>query len=291
MKVGIIGLGRMGGGIAANILRAGHEVLVWNRSAHAFAPLLDLGARAAADPIEALQGDVLISMLANENAYAAVGLNGPILARAAKSLVHVNTATVSIDHARRLAKSHGEAGISYIAAGVFGRADAAAVGKLTVVAAGANAAVDRARPILDALGRVFVVGESPEHANLVKLAGNLMLATVIESFGEAFTLVRKAGIDPRLFLDAITYDLFAAPAYTNYGRLIVEQAYEPPGFTLELGLKDLEITLAAGAELRVPLPLGSLARDSILAALAKGNAGKDWVSFADTAATRAGLDT
>jgi 3-hydroxyisobutyrate dehydrogenase-like beta-hydroxyacid dehydrogenase len=291
MKVGIIGLGRMGAGIASNIVRAGHDVIVWNRSREALLPLEELGAKTAGDPREALQGDILISMLANDDAFQSIGLDGPLLVGAAKSLVHVNTSTISVDFARRLAAAHAANHVAYVAAVVFGRADVAAAGKLTVAAAGARTAVDRVDPVLRIMGQhVFFVGEAPEKANIVKVAGNLMLATVIESFGEAFALVRKAGIDPATFYDVVTSGLFSAPAYKGYGRLILDQAYEPPGFTLRLGLKDIDFALAAGAELRVPLPLGSLLRDHFLEAIARGLAEKDWVAMAEVPAAHAGLD-
>jgi 3-hydroxyisobutyrate dehydrogenase-like beta-hydroxyacid dehydrogenase len=291
MKVGIIGLGRMGAGIASNIVRAGHDVIVWNRSREALLPLEDLGAKTASEPRDAMQGDVLISMLAHDDAFQSIGLDGPLLVGAAKSLVHVNTSTISVDFARRLAAAHAANDVAYVAAVVFGRTDVAAAGKLTVAAAGARAAVERVDPVLRIMGQnVFFVGEAPEKANIVKVAGNLMLATVIESFGEAFALVRKAGIDPSTFYDVVTSGLFSAPAYKGYGRLILDQAYEPPGFTLKLGLKDIDLALAAGAEFKVPLPLGSLLRDHFLEAIAKGLAEKDWVAMAEVPAAHAGLD-
>jgi 3-hydroxyisobutyrate dehydrogenase-like beta-hydroxyacid dehydrogenase len=290
MKVGFIGLGRMGAAIAGNLVGAGHEVTVWNRSREALAPLLELGAKAAAAPREALQGDVLVTMLANDAAFRDIGLDGPLLSSAAKSLVHVNASTVSIAFVRRLAKAHADADIAYVAATVFGRADVAAAGKLTVATAGPAASIERAMPILRVVGEhVFVVGEEPEKANLVKVAGNLMLATVIESFGEAFALVRKGGIDANVFYDVITAGLFAAPAYKGYGRLILDETYEPPGFTLKLGLKDIELALAAGDEMIVPLPLASLLRDHFLEAIAAGYGEKDWVSLASLLAAKAGL--
>ena len=290
MKVGIAGLGRMGAGIAANIIRAGHDVTVWNRSQDALQPVVDLGARPAKTIEEVVQGDLLISMLADDKAFKDVGLDGPLFRDAPKSLIHLNTATISLDFARSLVKTHVDMGIAYVAATVFGRADIAAAGTLTVVVGGPKAAVDAADPVLKALGRnVFFVGEAPENANLVKLAGNLMLAAVIESFGEALALVRKARIDPATFYQVMTADLFAAPAFKNYGRIIVEQEYDPPGFLLRLGLKDQNIILDAGTELNVPLPLASLARDRLLTAMAKGYGDKDWVAFAEMIADDAGL--
>ena len=289
MKVGIIGLGRMGAGIASNIVRAGHEVVVWNRSRDAIRPLEELGAKAAEEPEGAMQGDALISMLASDAVFRSLGFDGPLLARAAPGLVHVNTSTVSVEFARTLAAAHASAHVPYVAAVVFGRADVAAAGKLTVAAAGDKAAFDRVEPLLRIMGeKVFYVAAEPEKANLVKVAGNLMLATVIESFGEAFALVRKGGVDPSVFYEVITAGLFAAPAYKGYGRLILDKTYEPPGFTLRLGLKDVDFALAAGAELAVPLPLASLLHDHFLEAIAQGYGEKDWVAMADVLAAHAG---
>jgi 3-hydroxyisobutyrate dehydrogenase-like beta-hydroxyacid dehydrogenase len=291
MKVGIIGLGRMGTGIAANIVRAGHSVVVWNRSRAALTPLLQLGAVEAGTACDALRGDMVISMLANDQAFVDVGLDGPLLAEASSSLVHVNTSTVSVELSRRLARIHANARVAYVAATVFGRAAAAAAGTLTVVAAGPQAAVERVTPILRALAKdVFIVGEDPQKANLVKIAGNLMLAGVIESFAEAYSLVRKGGVDPNVFYDVVTSNLFSSPAYKDYGKLILNGEDQPPGFLLKWGLKDVCIALAAGAEMSVPLPLASLIRDHLLEAIARGHGEKDWVSFADVVASHAGLD-
>jgi 3-hydroxyisobutyrate dehydrogenase-like beta-hydroxyacid dehydrogenase len=197
-----------------------------------------------------------------------------------------------VDFARHLASAHAAAGVAYLAAIVFGRADVAAAGKLTVGAAGEKSAFDRVEPLLRMIGdKVFYIAKEAEKANLVKVAGNLMLATVIESFGEAFALVRKGGVDPSVFYEVVTAGLFAAPAYRGYGRLILDKAYDPPGFTLKLGLKDVDFALAAGAELAVPLPLGSLLRDHFLEAIARGYGEKDWVAMAEILAAHAGFDS
>ena len=290
MKVGFIGLGNMGAAIAGNILGAGHQVTVWNRSPAPVADLVGRGAVAAKTPKEALQGDVLFSMLANDAAIREVGLTGPLLEQAAPGLVHVNLATVSIELARQMAKAHAARGVGYVAAPVFGRPDAAAAAKLVVVAAGAEKDIARVRPLFDAIGqRVAVVGEAPEQANLFKIAGNFMLAAAIETMGEAVALVRKGGIDPALFIQVLTTSLFAAPAYQGYGALIVAQKYDPAGFKLSLGMKDAGLALAAASQLQVPLPLASLVHDHFIEAMASGMGEKDWAALAGLAAARAGL--
>jgi len=290
MKVGFIGLGAMGRAIAGNIVKAGHQLTVWNRSPEATAALVRQGALVAKCPEDTLQGDCVISMLANDAALRDVGLAGPPLGHAAKGLVHANMATVSVAFARELDAAHTERGLGYVASPVFGRPDAATAAKLIVVAAGAAKDIERVRPVLEAVGqRLAVVGEAPEKANLFKIAGNFMLASAIETLGEAIALVRKGGVDPAIFIDVLTNSLFAAPAYKGYGTLIVEQKYEPPGFRLRLGLKDAGLTLAAANELHVPLPLASLVHEHFLEAMAAGLGDKDWAALATLAASKAGL--
>ncbi|MGC9953088.1 MAG: NAD(P)-dependent oxidoreductase [Rhizomicrobium sp.] len=290
MKVGFIGLGNMGAAIAGNILRAGHQLTVWNRSPAPVADLVGRGAAAAKAPKDALQGDAVFSMLANDAALREVGLDGPLLEHAAPGLIHVSLATISIELAHQMTEAHAARGVGYVAAPVFGRPDAAAAAKLIVIAAGADKDIARVRPILEAIGqRVAVVGEAPEQANLFKIAGNFMLAAAIETMGEAIALVRKGGIDPALFIEVLTTTLFAAPAYQGYGALIVGQKYEPAGFKLRLGMKDAGLALAAATQLQVPLPLASLVHDHFIEAMASGLGDKDWAALASVAAAKAGL--
>jgi 3-hydroxyisobutyrate dehydrogenase-like beta-hydroxyacid dehydrogenase len=290
MQIGFIGLGTMGKAVASGLLRAGHHLVVWNRSAGPAEALVAEGAVAAAHPEDALQGELLLSMLGTEQAIAEVGLDGALLDHAAPGLVHANLSTVSVDFARRIAATHIARGLGYIASPVFGRAEAAAAGKLVVVAAGAASSIDTAKPALEAIGqRLVIVGDEPDKANLFKIAGNFMLASVIESFGEALALVRKGGIAPEIFYQTMTSSLFAAPVFQGYGALIVAEKFEPAGFSLRLGLKDVSLALAAGAELTVPLPLASLLRDQFIEAMAHGLSEKDWVSLASLIAVKAGL--
>ena len=290
MKVGFIGLGNMGAAIAGNILRAGHQLTVWNRSPAPVAELVGRGAVAAKAPQDALRGDVVFSMLANDAALHEVGLTGPLLDHAAPGLVHVNLATISIELALQMAQAHAVRGVGYVASPVFGRPDAAAAAQLIVIASGAGKDIARVRPILEAIGRrVAVVGEIPEQANLFKIAGNFMLAAAIETMGEAIALVRKGGLDPALFIDLLTTSLFAAPAYQGYGALIVAQKYEPAGFKLRLGMKDAGLALAAGRQLQVPLPLVDLIHEHFVEAIASGLGDKDWAALASLAAAKAGL--
>ncbi|WP_027135032.1 NAD(P)-dependent oxidoreductase [Geminicoccus roseus] len=290
MKLGFIGLGRMGAGMAANLVRAGHEVSVFNRTPAKAAPLVEAGAVAAADIAGACRGQAVVSMLSNDEAVeaAAYGENG-VLASLAPGATHVSCSTISVALSRRLAADHAAAGQRFVAAPVFGRPEVAAAGELSVVAAGDPDAVQAMTPLFEAIGRqTFVVGEAPDAANLVKLSGNFLIAAVIESLGEAMALVGKAGVDRAAYLDVLTNTLFGAPVYRTYGRLIAERQFEPAGFAAPLGQKDIRLVLAAAEELQVPLPLASLLRDRFLALLAQGGENLDWSAIGALAAKDAG---
>ena len=291
MKVGFIGLGAMGSAMASNLVAAGHTVTVWNRTEAATEPLASLGARVAKTPDRAAQGEVLCSMLANDRAVREVFLDSGLLDAMDPGTLHVNHATISVALAHELASEHARRGLAYVAAPVFGRPDMAAAARLNILAAGVPAAIDRARPLLEAMGsRVWPLGDAPERANVAKIAGNFMLAAAIESMAEATALTRAHGVGAADFLEVMTNTLFAAPAYQGYGKLIAEQRFKPAGFSLPLGLKDVELALTAGSAARVPLPFAGVLRDSLLEALAAGDAELDWSALALVAARRAHLD-
>lgn len=290
MKIGFIGLGNMGAGMAANLLAAGHELTAYNRSQDKVAALVEKGAKGARSVAEACGGDVVISMLAHDAAVEAVTLgDGGILASLPRGATHISSSTISVELSSRLTEAHAEAGQGYVAAPVFGRPEAAAAAKLFVVAAGESAAVQALSPIFDAVGqRTFVVAQQPKVANLVKLSGNFLIASVIESLGEAIALVGKAGVDKQEYVELLTSTLFGAPAYKTYGRLVAREEFEPAGFAAELGLKDVRLVLAAADELQVPLPIASLLRDRFLTLLANGGAALDWSAIGALAAADAG---
>jgi 3-hydroxyisobutyrate dehydrogenase-like beta-hydroxyacid dehydrogenase len=290
MDVGFIGLGGMGKAMAANLVKAGHRVRVWNRSPAPVKDLVALGAEAAATPRDLARSEVVITMLADDAAIRAVVLEGGLVEAAAPGLIHVNMATVSVAFAQELAALHRQRGIAYIAAPVFGRVEVAAAGKLNIVAAGDKAALARVEPLFTVLGqKVWPLGDVPERANVVKIAGNFMLASAIETMGEAGALVGGYGVSTAELLDILTNTLFAAPAYRIYGALIAEERYEPAGFKLTLGLKDVRLALAAGEAAHVPLPFASVLRDNLLDAIAGGDAERDWAALARVARRRAGL--
>jgi 3-hydroxyisobutyrate dehydrogenase-like beta-hydroxyacid dehydrogenase len=290
MKIGFIGLGQMGTAFAGLLLQAGHSVTVWNRSPGAVKTLAAQGAIAAKTPDEAMQGEVLFSMLASDQAMQDIGLDAALLEKAAKGLVHVNLATISPAFARALAAAHESRGLGYVAAPVFARPDAAAKGMALVIAAGANDVVAKVEPLLAQIGRRVVrVGEAPEMANLFKVAGNFMIMSAVETLGEAFALLRKGGVDAEQFLDTMTEGLFAAPVYKNYGKQILNEAYEPAGFYLKLGLKDANLVKGASDELAAPMPLLDLVRGHYEEAMKKGWGEKDWAALGALAAEKAGL--
>jgi 3-hydroxyisobutyrate dehydrogenase-like beta-hydroxyacid dehydrogenase len=291
MKVGFIGLGAMGAAMASNLLKAGHAVTVWNRSPDATAPLVSLGAKAAGTPERAAQGEVLMSMLANDKAVREVLLDGGLLDAMDPGTVHVNHATISVELAKTLAEEHARRGLGYVSAPVFGRPDVAAAGKLNILAAGKSGDVQKVLPLLEAMGtKVWPLGEAPERANIVKIAGNFMLVTAVESMAEASTLTRAYGVSAADFLDIMTNTLFASPVYQGYGRMIVEERFKPAGFALPLTLKDVGLALEAGTSRRVPLPFAGVLRDTLLEALAQGDEALDISALSQVAARRANLE-
>lgn len=273
MKIGWLGLGKMGGAMAARLIEAGHALTVFNRS-EAASRKFDGLATVARAPSETLQGDVVITMLADDAAVDAVwtGMDP------GANTIHLNMATVSVGLARRFAARQK----NYVAAPVFGRPAAAAKGELDIIAAGPPHAVERCQPLFTVLGKqVFVVGEEPQLANAVKIARNFLLATVIEGLGEAVGLARALGVAPQRFVEIITATSLAAPAYRNYGKLMVERAYEPAQFSMELGLKDVELALATGQGAGVRLPSAELVRENLLRAIEAGHGAKDWAALAE----------
>jgi 3-hydroxyisobutyrate dehydrogenase-like beta-hydroxyacid dehydrogenase len=292
MEIGFIGLGNMGAGMAANLLKAGHEVTAYNRSQDKVASLVEHGAKAARTVAQACGGDIVITMLANDDAVEAVTFgDDAILASLPPGATHVSCSTISVALAERLTDAHAAAGQRFVTAPVFGRPEAAAAANLFVVAAGEPTAVQALSPVFDAIGQhTFVVAEYPKAASLVKLSGNFLIASVIESLGEAIALVSKAGVDKQEYVDLLTATLFGAPVYKTYGGLIAREEFEPAGFAATLGLKDVRLALAAGDALEVPLPIASLLRDRFLTLLANGGADLDWSAISRVAAWDAGAD-
>ncbi len=289
MNVGFIGLGGMGRAMAGNLIKAGHHVRGWNRSRSASDELAKQGAERVDEPRGAFGGAV-ISMLADDDAVRQVVIAGRLLETAPAGTVHVNMSTISIRLAEELASEHRRHGVGYVAAPVFGRPEAAAAGELNIVAAGDGAAIDQVQPLLDAIGRrTWRVGHEPRQANAVKIAGNFMIASAIETMAEATVLVERHGVPPAELLNVLTNTLFAAPVYKNYGAFITERRYEPAAFRLALGLKDMRLVLEAADGARTPMPFASVLRDHLLEAVALGDGDRDWAALAEVARRHAGL--
>ncbi|MFG5121419.1 NAD(P)-dependent oxidoreductase [Methylorubrum sp. POS3] len=287
MDVGFIGLGRMGRAMAARLVGAGHRVRVWNRSPEAARAVE--GAEVVGSPAEAFSGDAAITMLADDAALRAVVIEGGLLDGAARPAVHVGMSTISVALAKELAAVHERAGVAYVSAPVFGRPDAAANGALNIIAAGADDAITPVQPLFDAMGtKTWRFGSEPEKANAVKLAGNFLLISAIEAMGEAAAFAEGHGVAGADVLGMLTSTLFASPVYKNYGAMIMEGRYEPPGFTMRLGLKDVRLALEAGEAAAVPMPFASVLRDNLLDAIAHGDGDRDFAALATVAARRSG---
>lgn len=293
MKVGLIGLGRMGSAMARRVLAAGHDLLVYNRTPQKAADVVQAGARAAASVSEACADrEVLITMVADDSALQEVALgSGGVRDSLPRGAIHVAMGTHGVAAVRAIAAAHVEAGQSFIAAPVLGRPDAVDAGKLGIVAAGPASALATCAPVFGAIGgRLFNAGRRPESATAIKLANNFVLACCIETLGEAFALARKYDVAPLLLFEVLTEGLFAAPAYKTYGSIIAEERYEHVGFTAELGLKDTNLVLAAAESAGVPLPSANLVRDRLLRVIANGDGDRDWSVIAREQARASGLD-
>ncbi|HEV7985959.1 MAG TPA: NAD(P)-dependent oxidoreductase [Steroidobacteraceae bacterium] len=290
MKVGFIGLGRMGSPIATNLVKAGHEVTVYNRSADKADALVKLGARKAARIADACRGEAVITMLADDNAVTeTVWGDERLLATLPRAAVHVSMSTISVALSKRLTETHSKAGQRYVAAPVFGRPEAAAAAKLFIVPAGDPAAIEACQPLFDAAGQKTIpMGTEPSAANLIKLSGNFLIAAAIESLGEAIALIGKAGIDRKAYVELLTSTMFPAPSYKIYGGLIAEGKFEPAAFASPLGYKDIRLTMAAAESLRVPMPIVSLLNDRFLRLLAQGGEKLDWAAIGGLATEDAG---
>ena len=291
MEAALIGLGQMGTGIAKSLLRAGHRVTVYNRTASRAEALRADGAIVAASVAEACRSEVVLTMVADDAALEHFSFGeGGILASLPRGGVHISLSTISVALSDKLAAEHANAGQGYLAAPVFGRPDAAQAARLAVVVAGADPLVQKCKPLFEAMGpKLFVVGERPSMANVVKLSGNFLIATVLESLAEALAFARKSGVDAGALMDFLTATLFNAPVYKTYGGLIVEGKHEPAGFALPLGLKDVRLVLQAAEAASVPMPIASVVRDRFITAMARGNQDKDWSVLGRVAAEDAGL--
>lgn len=279
MKIGFIGLGQMGRGMASRLMDSGYPLLVWNRTRAATDAFAARGAVVARSPDETLAAEVVITMLADDASVEAVWITSGLLQKLPATAIHLNMASVSLRLGQRLDALHRGHGTQYVSAPVFGRPEFAARGELDVIAAGAPSAIARCEPLFKVLGRRWfnVAAEAPK-ANAVKVARNFLLATIIESLGEAFALVEKAGVDPQMFFDIITSTAMNSPAYKNYGAMMLNNPVDPT-FPLTLGLKDVELALQTAADLGVPMPTAELLRTQHRAAIAAGYGEREWAAL------------
>lgn len=290
MQVGFIGVGRMGRAMSSNLLKAGHQVLAWDISKSALEEVKRNGAMIASSAQEAFSGNAVISMLPNDAAMRATFIDSDILATG-KARIHVNMATASLECAQDLAKAHADKGITYLSATVYGRPEMAAERNLNILAAGDPAAIAEVQPLFDAMGRkTWQLGTDARNSNVAKIAGNLIVACILESMGEAAALARAYKIDPNVVLGVVVGSIFDVPVYRIYSHIIANGLFEPPGFDLKLGLKDAKLALEAGEAANVPLPFASVLRDNYLDALAHGDGAKDWSAISRVTARRAGLE-
>jgi 3-hydroxyisobutyrate dehydrogenase-like beta-hydroxyacid dehydrogenase len=292
MKVGFVGLGAMGSGMARNLIKAGHKVTVYNRTRSRADELKTDGATVAETAGQAAAGaEAVFTMLSDDHALEEVTYGaGKLLESLPAGSVHLSASTISVQLSRRLTDAHREKRQQYLAAPVFGRPEAAAAAKLFVVAGGPQSQIERCQPLFDAIAqKTFVAGDEPAMANVVKLAGNFLITTMIEGLAESFALARKSNVDPGQMLEILTGSLFPAPIYKNYGAMVAHEKFEPVGFKLRLGAKDNRLVLSAAEEAGVPMPIASLVRDQFLSAMAQGMSEDDWAAVARVVYKNAGL--
>lgn len=292
MDIGFIGLGKMGSAMVRALLRGGHSVTVYNRTPSKAEALRGEGATVARSLAEACRGDAVFTMVADDTAvrdlvckpHGLLDLLEPV------KTVHVSSSTISPALVHDLAERHRERNQAFVSVPVLGRPDIAEAGKVSALAAGDAGTIDSLRPALDAIAqKTFVVGRAPEAANVVKLATNSMIATIIEILGESLALVTKSGlVEPKVFIDVLLGTVLASPTFRPYGEHVRDQQFEP-GFRMPLALKDVELALATAHEAAVPLPLVSVIRDHMLEAIATGHGDDDWAALAMVAQRAAGI--
>jgi 3-hydroxyisobutyrate dehydrogenase-like beta-hydroxyacid dehydrogenase len=292
--VGFVGLGNMGKAMALRLLEQGWKVRAWNRSAQKAQALVARGATLA-ERVEdvAEPGGVVLSILSDDRAVSEIfGPETRLLSRLGSGGMHVSMSTIHPETSRRLAREHERAGVAYLCAPVFGRPDSAAQGNLWIVASGEPSALNRAQPLFQALGRkTFAYGDDPGAANVAKLCGNFLIASAMEAMGEAATMAEKCGAGARPVIEMLSQTLFACPVYQGYGPRIVSREFEPVGFRLILGLKDIDLVLSTAGSAGVPMPIADLVRDRALSGISKGRAEWDWSSMTLGAAEDAGLNS
>lgn len=290
-NIGFIGLGSMGQPMAQNLLKAGYNLHVYNRHPDKAESLVAQGAKQAKHPNHVMErGGIVITMVSNDEALESIVLEDDFLENLGINGIHLSMSTVSPALSRKLAERHAQYGSIYLAAPVFGRPEAAAAGKLWLCVSGQQAARERVRPVLNALGQgVFDFGEDPSAANIIKLCGNFMIASALETIAEMLTLSEKSGIDRTAVINMFGQTLFSCPIYQSYGQMIAEKRHTPVGFQQALGFKDVNLVLDAAEQAKMPMPLASLLHDRLMQGIAKGRGEMDWTTLSISVQEDAGL--
>ncbi len=280
--IGLIGTGNMGFAIAENLIKAGYSLVVYNRTFEKAKPLLDRGAREAKTPSEVAEaGGIAITMVSDDSALNEITLSGGLMEKLGKDGIHISMSTVSPFTSRELACKHRGIGAYYVSAPVFGRPEHARESKLWICIAGDASAKERAKPILKPLSQgIYDFGEDVGYANLVKLLGNFMICAVKEQLAEVFAIGMKFGISPGILADFYTSTLFPAPIYKRYSDLIIDRAFEPAGFRLALGLKDMNLLTETAQSASVRMPFLNVIHERLQTAIEKGRADLDWSALA-----------
>ncbi|HTU55878.1 MAG TPA: NAD(P)-dependent oxidoreductase [Acetobacteraceae bacterium] len=287
-RVGVVGLGHMGRAFAENLLADGLSLTVFDRKRDLIPPLAEMGAVAATGLAAIGECEIVLTSLPDDDAVASV--TDALIPRLGARAVHVSTSTISAGLARRLAAQHREHGQGYVALPVLGSPDFARRRGLYLLAAGASADIARVRPVVEKLGRqLFVIGEDPGLANVMKLAGNVLTAATLQSMGEVFALLHKSGIDPETSYEVLTSTLFDGKVHKSYGGKIVHGQFSPAGLSVPLAAKDLRLALAEAELARVPMPVAAIVRDRLVAAEARAWSGLDWSALGKLASAEAGF--
>ena len=295
MDIGLVGTGPMGLAIGKSLLRVlapqDHKIIVYNRTPEKAAPLVEAGARLAKTPEQAAAADVVLSIVADDAAIAALTLSdGGILAGLKEGSVHVGMSTVTVDMAERLMAAHAAAGKHYISAPVLGRPEAAAVGEIFIAAAGRPADIARAKPVFDAISKgTFVVGDNPVQANLMKLDINHLIHCVVEGLAEFFVLAEKGGVSPAIAREFLIGTSFNAPIYQRFSKLVLDKNPAAGSASARLALKDNRAIIAAAEKFGAPLPFASILHDRLVALIAQGDGEIEYAAISRLARRDAGL--
>ncbi len=296
MEIGVVGLGKMGSAIAANLIAAGHSLTVYNRTPDKAKALLEQGATLAHDAASTACGDIVITILSDDHAVTNVVFGSlgdsdqALLAHQGTNTVHVSMSTISPQLARRIAEASAKLERSFISATVMGRPDVAQRGELIVMAAGDHRTIERCKPAFQAIAKsIHIVGDRADQANLIKLAANFMISSMIETFAEAFALVRKNGIDHQKLLQIMSSEFFQSPAYEKYGAIIASDQFDTGAFTVRMQEKDTRLAIMAAIESQVPMPFANVIENAFLSAIGRGKGDLDPCAIAQIAAENAGI--